>query len=149
MTLRCTRLCQHYKLWLCGVLITAKHRHVYHQTAHKQSLLLLSHPRRAICFSSHSSLHLAASALVSSHSDRTHGNIVIGVTARTCSISNTRWTRWLICGERNPFSLFGLNTSQHCPALLVSTANIYVSTRSGSLESSSGCAGECLHKHIF
>ena len=80
-----------------------------------KSLLLLSHPRRAICFSSHRSLHLAASALASSHSDRTHGGVVIGVTARTCSISNARWTRWLICGERNPFSLFGLNTSQHCP----------------------------------
>lgn len=40
VTLRCPSCRKHYKQWLCGVLIIAKARHVYQQTAHKPSAAL-------------------------------------------------------------------------------------------------------------
>lgn len=93
--------------WDYSVLIKAKPRRVHHQTAHEQSLLLLPRPRQTICFPSHTRLH-CQSPLGSSHSDRTHCNIVIGPRTLMCSFHNTRWTRWPVCREkRAQFSLLG------------------------------------------
>lgn len=106
-----------------------------------------SHPRQAICFSSHTSLHLT-SPLGSSHSN--HIKIFLLDSQLECvAFSNTRWACWPIYRQmnRNPHSLLGLNKSQQSPALLVSAANIYV-CKDQRVYSHPQVTLECLHKRI-